>query len=356
MWLENKYVEQFTDENYNDPIMVGKRFVFQYSCTYKNGETEKGDGFYSKFDLNYAGGPKGRISKIRCEKYLIDDPCFRQSAQLTPDGEFLSIDPGMLLNKDKEENDVYYGVFQGLWFDFPTPFKKGDIVWDPERKNGRFGRPFVLVSAGLEGLDEKVKEFQKTDGDTTDMNARGYFADPDIGFYHEVTDNYMDLEYYPKELAGVERTLIPLSSFLKGKIDIGLFARAYHVMMTEAFSEKSKPEFCDKKSLVLAGLKKPEQIKIWLDDVRDAPDGYIHCKSVNEAKTTITECEVNGNIIDVIDCDHDLGEFAKDGGDGIKLLDWLAERETYYPIELHTMNPVGRENMQNMIDRYWKNS
>ena len=58
-------------------------------------------------------------------------------------------------------------------------------------------------------------------------------------------------------------------------------------------------------------------------------------------------------VIDVIDCDHDLGDYAPDGGDGIKLIDWLAERKTYYPIELHTMNPVGRENMQREVERYW---
>ena len=46
--------------------------------------------------------------------------------------------------------------------------------------------------------------------------------------------------------------------------------------------------------------------------------------------------------------------YAQLGGDGIKLLDWLAERETYYPIALHTMNPVGRENMQRLINRCWK--
>ena len=57
--------------------------------------------------------------------------------------------------------------------------------------------------------------------------------------------------------------------------------------------------------------------------------------------------------IEVIDCDHDLGDYYPDGGDGIKLIDWLAERGTYYPIRLHTMNPVGRDNMQRTIDRYW---
>lgn len=93
-------------------------------------------------------------------------------------------------------------------------------------------------------------------------------------------------------------------------------------------------------------------MKIWLDDIRKAPDGYILCHSVNEAKQLIEENE-NLTIIEVIDCDHDLGDYYPDGGDGIKLIDWLAERGTYYPIRLHTMNPVGRENMQRTIDRYW---
>ena len=37
-------------------------------------------------------------------------------------------------------------------------------------------------------------------------------------------------------------------------------------------------------------------------------------------------------MIELIDCDHDLGDYAADGGDGIKLLDWLLERGTLYPI------------------------
>ena len=54
-----------------------------------------------------------------------------------------------------------------------------------------------------------------------------------------------------------------------------------------------------------------------------------------------------------IDCDHDLGIYARLGGNGIKLLDWLAERGTFYPVELHTMNAVGYSNMRIMIERYW---
>jgi hypothetical protein len=96
-------------------------------------------------------------------------------------------------------------------------------------------------------------------------------------------------------------------------------------------------------------------MKIYLDDVRPVPAGYLLCQSVNQAKAAIEAAERRGEVVEVIDCDHDLGDFAFDGGDGICLLDWLVERQTYYPIRLHTMNPVGRDNMLRLIERYWKN-
>ena len=83
-------------------------------------------------------------------------------------------------------------------------------------------------------------------------------------------------------------------------------------------------------------------MKIWLDDLRPAPAGFVWCRSVNEAKRLIAEQETS-QPIECIDCDHDLGDYADDGGDGIRLLDWLLERGTLYPVALHTMNPVGRD-------------
>ena len=107
-------------------------------------------------------------------------------------------------------------------------------------------------------------------------------------------------------------------------------------------------------------------MKIWLDDLRPAPWGYESARSVNEAKTLIREAERNGIEIEVLDLDHDLGDFANQGGDAIKLLDWLAERAAPilldglskleyrgYPVEIHTANPVGRANMESVLARYW---
>lgn len=105
---------------------------------------------------------------------------------------------------------------------------------------------------------------------------------------------------------------------------------------------------------------------IWLDDVRpidEKYDSYVRYgtyadpKSVNAAIYWITEAEKWGYKYFILDLDHDLGDSANDGGDGIKLLDWLVKTgrtTSNYQIRLHTMNPVGRENMQRMIDRYWE--
>ena len=59
----------------------------------------------------------------------------------------------------------------------------------------------------------------------------------------------------------------------------------------------------------------------------------------------------NKNIIELIDLDHDAGEFASDGGDYINILNWLEETGRSYPICIHSMNPVGVENMRRIIER-----
>ena len=96
-------------------------------------------------------------------------------------------------------------------------------------------------------------------------------------------------------------------------------------------------------------------MKIWLDDIRPLPDGYdILAKSVNEAKQIIEELEKDKKEITEISLDHDLGDYVKDGGDGICLMDWMVERGSLYNITFHTANPVGRRNMERMKERFWK--
>ena len=109
-------------------------------------------------------------------------------------------------------------------------------------------------------------------------------------------------------------------------------------------------------------------MKLWIDDVRPAPEGYVWCKSVNEAKNTIVNANAHfadqfrkglepdpSLYIDLIDLDHDAGEYASDGGDYIKLLDWLEwlydGKGTYTEFHIHSMNPVGVANMRAIIEK-----
>ena len=95
-------------------------------------------------------------------------------------------------------------------------------------------------------------------------------------------------------------------------------------------------------------------MKIWVDDVREPPswntDLWQWVKSVNSAINAIEYFE-KWFKVELIDIDHDAGDYANDGGDYIKLLDWLEETGRSYPIRIHSMNPVGRENMRAIIQR-----
>ena len=109
-------------------------------------------------------------------------------------------------------------------------------------------------------------------------------------------------------------------------------------------------------------------MKLWVDDVRPAPEGYVWChsvwramKEINIAENKIEEKEyfkeniTEEDYIEVIDTDHDAGDYAQYGGDYIKLLDWLEETGRNYPIHIHSMNSVGAENMRRIIQRNgWK--
>ena len=99
-------------------------------------------------------------------------------------------------------------------------------------------------------------------------------------------------------------------------------------------------------------------MKLWIDDVRPAPEGYIWLKTVNDA---IRYIEIYGDYLDfdntlvdmieIVDIDHDAGSYACYGGDYIKLLDWLEATGRSYPIHIHSMNVVGRMNMEAICKR-----
>ena len=88
--------------------------------------------------------------------------------------------------------------------------------------------------------------------------------------------------------------------------------------------------------------------KLWVDDVRPAPSGYIWLKSVNGFIDYMVEHGLD-NVL-VVDIDHDAGDYASDGGDYIKCLDWLESMGVEdINIRIHSANPVGVAKMRQVI-------
>ena len=105
-------------------------------------------------------------------------------------------------------------------------------------------------------------------------------------------------------------------------------------------------------------------MKLWIDDVRPAPKGYKWIQTVNEAKQFLAVtsrlsgiiCPPNEPYIELISVDHDAGDCAVYGGDYIELVKWMEQERMFYPIRIHSMNPVGVQNIRRIIEKYpqWK--
>lgn len=107
-------------------------------------------------------------------------------------------------------------------------------------------------------------------------------------------------------------------------------------------------------------------VDLWLDDERPAPEGWFWAKTVNEAKTVLAAGGVRNASLD-----HDLGTCFRCNQEGIclchmiescschqtgsDLLRWMSEHNLWPENKptVHSANPVGRQYMVDMIERYW---
>lgn len=92
-------------------------------------------------------------------------------------------------------------------------------------------------------------------------------------------------------------------------------------------------------------------MKLWVDDLRPAPEGWVWAKDPAEAISALATGEV-----EEMSLDHDLG------GDltSRPIVLWMCEMDVKYPgqqhwpavVRVHSMNNVGREWLEGMIARY----
>jgi hypothetical protein len=95
----------------------------------------------------------------------------------------------------------------------------------------------------------------------------------------------------------------------------------------------------------------PSTIKLWLDDLRTPPDGWVWAKTVDEAIDLF-----NDHVVTDASLDNDLGTDAEGNplSEGRHLALWMAEND-HWPtntIAVHSANPVGVDYMLGVITRY----
>ena len=103
---------------------------------------------------------------------------------------------------------------------------------------------------------------------------------------------------------------------------------------------------------------KAKEVKVWVDDVRPKPaENDIAFHSVNEVIAYLASIK-GGSVRVLLDLDHDAGDFSCDGGDYIRILDWIEDTgfaldnpEVCIAFRIHSGNPVGRANMQRIIEK-----
>lgn len=117
----------------------------------------------------------------------------------------------------------------------------------------------------------------------------------------------------------------------------------------------------------------PPPALLWLDDIRPAPDGWYHARTVDEAIAFLCM-----NDVQQASLDHDLGACAEclggkspeqwleetayqsmphcdHFGTGYTLVCWMEEHGVWprQKPTVHSRNPVGRARMQQVIEKAW---
>lgn len=203
------------------------------------------------------------IVKVEIKKQRLDDPKRIITVMMTRDEKPTDID---VLGATKQESDLLYGVFDGLWLDFPLPFKRGDIL-QAKRSFYDYATedhgPFVLESChnwtskeykmnGVELSHERARNIdwriyrQRKNGDVTDTFPFGYalsdgYARGVNKIYGHVQEvDFLSLEYYKGKLTGANRLLSLLSKRIKNEIDDELFAHGHFIITQEEYLKDYK--------------------------------------------------------------------------------------------------------------------
>ncbi|MBP3256147.1 MAG: PHP domain-containing protein [Clostridia bacterium] len=177
--------------------------------------------------------------------------------------DFIVKNKRSILVNIEETSDNFLDIDQ-IFLNIPTPFKKGDILISdckvPMRNIGDYGDIFVLeyLCTWREDLNEFLR---RGNYDSSDMIGYGYYlyGENSTEFVRDHKWNYDSFEYYNGELTGNERILKDISSFVKEKIGLELFAQAFDAFKAENL--RIMPDWYTDEGLRLAGFTEKDILK-----------------------------------------------------------------------------------------------
>lgn len=108
-------------------------------------------------------------------------------------------------------------------------------------------------------------------------------------------------------------------------------------------------------------------VRLYLDDIRTPPAGWTLVRSGDEFRAFVDRVMAEGIKITHISFDHDLAEdhyslHRKDGvawqANGCDVAKWLIatypDLARYVTVSVHSMNPVGAENIRNVFRDFYR--
>lgn len=144
-------------------------------------------------------------------------------------------------------------IFKGLWFDYPTPFRPGDIVFNPERPLDIFVLEGINKTLYYPSWKQRtcISYFPKDDSSEHFNNEKMVYtgfginmayasegAFRDDRFWLKCESNYMDLEFYNGPLEGYLKGLVPVSGYFKGNINRDECNKKYREIMESEYSKR----------------------------------------------------------------------------------------------------------------------
>lgn len=221
------------------------------------------------------------VEKIRITKHYFADGAAKQEKELWIETDrqlnVLSLGEKDCLSDSEIDTAI---TFEGMWFPFPTPFHRGDILVNQRNPES----PIVLQDISVWGQEELLRNrFSEDDpfvknaekrlercqryGDTSDMNYCAYYLSADrTGEYHlcsEVFWSYLDLERYEKPLEGEAKILSVAAGGIQPdrqkRADIELVCNAVRLFIQEEQCRKLRKwmeEIYTKESLEALGMVK----------------------------------------------------------------------------------------------------